>query len=199
MNSYNTIEKAGMAEYKDRSSKFLAYCFPFSDKKDLKNHITTLKKQHPKANHFCFAYRIGTDGNTFRSSDDGEPSGSAGKPILGQLESKALTDILVVVVRYFGGTLLGVPGLISAYKSSTSLALQVTPIVTKPILSFLRIHFNYTQMNDVLQLLKQHGAEIISQQNQLFSVINAGIPPAKEREIIFRLNELPNVEISGLL
>ena len=199
MSSYNTIEKEGTAEFKDRGSKFLAYCFPFSDKADLKKHINALKKLHPKAGHFCFAYRIGTDGNNFRSSDDGEPAGSAGKPILGQIDSKGLTDVLVVVVRYFGGTLLGVPGLINAYKSTASFALQVTPIVTKPVLSHIQIQVDYTLINEVLQLLKQYGSLIISQENQLFSIIKAGIPKERETEIIYKLKNLRNVEISTLL
>jgi uncharacterized YigZ family protein len=199
MGSYNTIEKEGTAEFKDRGSKFLAYCFPFPDKADLKKHINALKKLHPKAGHFCFAYRIGTDGNNFRSSDDGEPAGSAGKPILGQIDSKGLTDVLVVVVRYFGGTLLGVPGLINAYKSVASFALQVTPTVTKPILSHIQIQLDYTLINEVLQVIKQYGGVIISQENQLFSVIKAGIPKERETEILYKLKNLRNVEISTLL
>src|SRR4051812_44945561 len=128
MNHYNTIEKPAETEYKDRGSRFLAYAFPVQTTDDFKKRLKELKEEHPKAAHHCFAYRIGTDGNSFRAGDDGEPSGSAGKPILGQIDSKGLTDTAVVVVRYFGGTLLGVPGLINAYKTSTSLALQLTPI-----------------------------------------------------------------------
>ncbi|HSN09075.1 MAG TPA: YigZ family protein, partial [Hanamia sp.] len=105
---YFTIETTAVAEFKDRGSKFLAYSFPVKNINDFKKHLQNLKKEHPKAVHHCFAYRIGTDGNVFRTSDDGEPSGTAGKPILGQIDSKNLTDILIVVVRYFGGTLLGV-------------------------------------------------------------------------------------------
>ena len=196
---YNTIETAGIAEFKDRGSKFLAYAFPFTDKAKLKTIIKSLKKDHPKAGHFCFAYRIGNDGNNFRSSDDGEPSGTAGKPILGQLDSKELTDVLVVVVRYFGGTLLGVPGLINAYKTVASLSLQVVPNVRKPILKLYRIQFDYTQINEILLILKQHSCRIISRENQLFSTINAGLPIEREDEVIYRLNMLRNVEISTLL
>ena len=111
MDFYFTISKEGSAEYKDRGSKFLAYIFPIKNKDEFKTHLQALKKEHPKAVHHCFAYRIGYDGNNFRVSDDGEPSGTAGKQILGQIDSKNLSDILVIVVRYFGGTLLGVPGL----------------------------------------------------------------------------------------
>ena len=101
---YYTIEKASVAEFKDRGSKFIAYAFPIITVDDFKKQLQQLKKEHPKAAHHCFAYRIGTDGNSFRSNDDGEPSGSAGKPILGQLDSKQITNAAVVVVRYFGGT-----------------------------------------------------------------------------------------------
>ena len=123
-----------MAEFKDRGSRFLAYAFPISSADDFKKRLKELKEEHPKAVHHCFAYRVGTDGNNFRSSDDGEPSGSAGRPILGQIDSKELVDVAIIVVRYFGGTLLGVPGLINAYKTAASFALQSTPIIKKPVL-----------------------------------------------------------------
>ena len=116
MNHYYTIEKPAYAEYKDRGSRFLAYAFPAQSVEEFKKRLRELKEEHPRAAHHCAAYRLGADGQTFRASDDGEPSGSAGKPILGQIDSKELTNTAVVVVRYFGGTLLGVPGLINAYK-----------------------------------------------------------------------------------
>ncbi len=199
MSFYNTIEQEGVAEFKDRGSKFLAYVFPFSEPMNLKAKINKLKKEHPKAVHFCFAYRIGTDGNNFRSSDDGEPSGSAGKPILGQLDSKEITNTLIVVVRYFGGSLLGVPGLINAYKSAASLALQVVPLVKKPILQLYNLQFDYTQMNDILLIVKQFGCKIVSQEQQLFSNIKIGIPIERKDDVLHRLNNLRNVEIAPLL
>src|SRR5881394_2188011 len=125
---YYTITQCSNAEFKDRGSKFIAFAFPVETVDDFKKQLQVLKKDHPKAVHHCFAYRIGTDGNNFRSSDDGEPSGTAGKPILGQIDSKELVNVAVIVVRYWGGTLLGVPGLINAYKVSAAMALQVTPI-----------------------------------------------------------------------
>src|SRR5690606_2431913 len=112
------------AEFKDRGSKFLAYAFPINDEQELKGKLKELKALHPKAGHHCYAYRLGLDGNQYRANDDGEPSGSAGKPILGQIDSAGVTNVLVVVVRYFGGTLLGVPGLINAYKTATAEALS---------------------------------------------------------------------------
>lgn len=132
---YNTIERFSTAEFKDRGSRFIAFAFAINNKEDFKTFHAQLKKEHPKANHHCFAYRLGIDGTNFRVSDDGEPSGSAGRPILGQIDSKQLTNVLIIVVRYFGGTLLGVPGLINAYKTSAALALQQTTVIQKMYLS----------------------------------------------------------------
>src|SRR5882762_2288138 len=109
---FYTIEKTAVAEFKDRGSRFIAFAFPLIAKEDFKTKLSAVKTEHPKATHYCFAYRIGPDGNNFRSGDDGEPSGSAGKPILGQIDSKELINTLIIVARYFGGSLLGVPGLI---------------------------------------------------------------------------------------
>ncbi|RYZ61213.1 MAG: YigZ family protein, partial [Chitinophagaceae bacterium] len=155
MTHYYTIEKPSQAEYKDRGSRFLAYAFPIQTVEDYKKGLKALKEEHPKAAHHCSAYRLGTDSNTFRASDDGEPAGSAGKPILGQIDSKSLTNTAVVVVRYFGGTLLGVPGLINAYKTAASLALQLTPIVEKPVLVIFELQYEYNLMNDVMIFVKR--------------------------------------------
>lgn len=184
---YKTIRQETVAEFKDRGSKFLAYAFPFSDVQVFKARLAELKKEHPKAVHFCFAYRLGNDGNNFRSSDDGEPSGSAGKPILGQLDSKELVDTAIIVVRYFGGTLLGVPGLINAYKTASSLALQLTPIVQKPVMKRCSIEFDYTQMNEVQRWLKNFQAVVIQQEQQLFCRVVIDIPVNRlpEAEVIF--------------
>src|ERR1700742_4267725 len=125
---YYTIGKEATAEFRDRGSKFIGYACPAMSVDECKERLNAIKKEHPKATHHCYAYRIGLDGNLFRVNDDGEPSGTAGRPILGQIDSKELVNVLVVVVRYFGGTLLGVPGLINAYKTATALALQITPL-----------------------------------------------------------------------
>ncbi|MCW3091888.1 MAG: YigZ family protein [Ferruginibacter sp.] len=195
---YKTIEQPAVAEFKDRGSKFIAFAYPIETIIDFKKFLQQLKKEHPKAVHHCFAYRIGTDGNNFRVSDDGEPSGTAGKPILGQIDSKDVTNIAVIVVRYFGGSLLGVPGLINAYKTVTSLALQVTPIVPKQIEEKYLVHFDYTQMNDVMMLMKQCNCTIIAQEMQLFCNITVGIPKSRLTEVLYRLNELQNVDAKKL-
>jgi len=195
MDFYFTINKEGYAEYKDRGSKFLAYAFPIKNKDEFKTILQGLKKEHPKAVHHCFAYRIGCDGNDFRVSDDGEPSGTAGKQILGQIDSKNLCDILVIVVRYFGGTLLGVPGLINAYKTATSLVLQCTQVIKKLIEINYNLQFNYTEMNEVMRILKQHNCTIHKNENQLFCNIETGIPKNKLTEVLNELGNIKHVEI----
>jgi len=195
---YNTIATLSTAEFKDRGSKFLAYAYPISSVEDFKKALQLLKKEHPKAVHHCFAYRLGTDGNNYRVSDDGEPSGSAGRPILGQIDSKQLTNVLIVVVRYFGGTLLGVPGLINAYKTAASHALQTTPIIQKQIEIPYDIQFNYNQVNEVMTVLKQYNCSITSQEMQLFCSIKTGIPKNRLEEVLYKLKDLQNVEVKKL-
>jgi uncharacterized YigZ family protein len=204
---YYTIAQPSTAEFKDRGSKFIAYAFPIETADDFKKQLQILKKEHPKAVHHCFAYRMGTDahpngssgrGNNFRSSDDGEPSGTAGKPILGQIDSKEITNVAVVVVRYWGGTLLGVPGLINAYKMAASMAFQVTPIIQKQIEIKYSIEFDYTQMNEVMMVLKQFNCNIITQEMQLFCSIKTGIPKNRLEETLYRLNELQNVTVKKI-
>jgi uncharacterized YigZ family protein len=193
---FNTIEKESAAEFKDRGSKFIAYAFPIEIVVDFKKRLDELKKEHPKAVHHCFAYRIGLDGNTFRVSDDGEPSGSAGRPILGQIDSKQLTNIAITVVRYFGGTLLGVPGLINAYKTSASLALQITPIIQKPVEIKYRLQFDYTLMNLVMTILKKYNCTILKKEMQLFCFLEIGIAKSNVELCLMKLNEISGAEIS---
>lgn len=194
---YFTIEKPTVAEFKDRGSKFLAYAFPIVETSDFKKRLKELKEEHPKAAHHCFAYRLGTDGNTFRSGDDGEPSGTAGKPILGQIDSKALTNVAVVVVRYFGGTLLGVPGLINAYKTSASLALQLTPIIQKAVLLPFLLQFDYTLMNEVMMLLKKYKCEMLRNETQLFCMMEVGIPRENLDTVVEKLQDIRGVEVAA--
>ncbi len=195
---YQTIEKNAYAEFKDRGSKFLAFAYPVETQDDCKKIIQELKKEHPKAVHHCFAYRLGSEGLIFRVSDDGEPSGTAGRPILGQIDSKELTNVMVVVVRYFGGTLLGVPGLINAYKSTTAMALQLVPVIQKPIEVLYELQFDYTLMNEVMMVIKQTGCTVAEQQTQLFCLMKVGIPRAKINEVMYRFKELHTLEIHVL-
>ncbi len=193
---YSTIEKSAIAEFKDRGSKFLAYSYPVESVDACKKIIAGLKKEHPKAVHFCVAYRIGVEGNIFRASDDGEPAGSAGRPILGQIDSKELTNLMVVVVRYFGGTLLGVPGLINAYKTATALALQLAPIVQKPIELQYELNFDYHQMNEVMMIVKQYNCSVAEQAAQLFVQLKIGIPKARLEEALNKFNDLREVKLT---
>ena len=192
---YYTIEQAAVAEFKERGSRFLAYCYPVASIETAKTYIAALKKEHPKAVHYCLAYRMGIDGNTFRVSDDGEPSGSAGRPILGQIDSKQLTNVLVVVVRYFGGTLLGVPGLINAYKTSTALALQLIPIVQKAVEVNYELNFDYHQMNEVMMIVKQYNCQVTEQVAQLFVQLKIGIPKHRLEEALNKFGELREVAL----
>src|SRR6476659_6811790 len=168
MDHYLTIEKLSEAEYKDRGSRFIAYAFPVAGIGSFKKKLQEIKKDHSKATHHCFAYRIGVDGNNLRVSDDGEPAGTAGKQILGQIDSKSLVNTAVIVVRYFGGTLLGVPGLINAYKTVTSLSLQLTPITERPVLENYELNFDYTLMNEIMMVVKRFGCVVIENEMQLF-------------------------------
>lgn len=199
MEFYNTIAQEAHAEFKDRGSRFIAYAFPISNTDDVKKNLAALKKEHPKAVHHTFAYRIGLDGNQFRSNDDGEPSGTAGKPILGQIDSKQVTNTCIVVVRYFGGTLLGVPGLINAYKTAASLVLQVVPVVQKPIMSRFSIQFDYTQMNDIMLIVKQLNGVVLRQEQQLFSSMDVEVPMRRSDEWKYKINNLRNVHFVDLL
>ncbi len=192
---YYTIGKESVAEFKDRNSSFLAYAFPIENKEEFKLRLKQLRDEHPKAAHHCFAYRIGTEGNDFRSSDDGEPSGTAGRPILGQIDSLDLTNIAVIVVRYFGGTLLGVPGLIHAYKTAASFALQLNPFIKKPVFVKFRLTFDYTMMNDVMIVMKKHECEILKQEIQLFCFMDIGIPKEYLEIVLSKLKNLHKVEI----
>lgn len=195
---YKTIEKPSIAEFKDRGSRFIAYAFPVSSKEDFKERLTVIKKEHPAATHHCFAYRIGTDENTYRVSDDGEPSGSAGRPILGQIDSKELSNVLIIVVRYFGGTMLGIPGLINAYKTAASLSLQQTSIVQKPVLVHYRLQFDYTMLNYVMKIIKQFECVMLKQDVQLFCLLEIGVPKYSLEEVISKIKKLRVIEVENL-
>ena len=157
--SYLTIEKYTEAIYKEKGSKFLAFAYPVTTQDEIKQILADLRKKYYDATHHCYAYILGFDKEEFRMNDDGEPSSTAGKPIYGQLLSNNLTNVLVVVVRYFGGTKLGVSGLIKAYKSSTQVCLESAVIVEKKVMRFYKITFAYDKMNAVMSFLKQINAQ----------------------------------------
>ena len=161
--TFKTIRTPAEGIFKDRGSKFLAYAYPIKQENEVKPLVENLKKEHFKAVHHCFAYRLGIDRSNFRVNDDGEPSGTAGKPIFNTLLSQEITNILVVVVRYFGGTLLGVPGLINAYKCATIEALAMADIIEKTINDIYNVNFEFVQMNDVMKIVKEFSLKIRNQ------------------------------------
>ncbi len=153
--TYRTVAEPVEGFFKDKGSKFISFVFPISSENEAKSHLLELREIHPKANHHVYAYRLGVDRMQYRLSDDGEPSGSSGRPILNTLYSREITNVLVVVVRYFGGTLLGIPGLINAYRSATEDALENAEIVVKHLFNLYKLSFSYVQMNDVMRIVKE--------------------------------------------
>ncbi|MBO4755317.1 MAG: YigZ family protein [Bacteroidales bacterium] len=153
--AYSSIAAPSEGLFKDNGSRFIALAYPVETEEEVKTIVAGLRKQYHDARHHCYAYRLGYKGDVFRSSDDGEPSGSAGRPILGQIDSAGLSDILVVVVRYFGGIKLGIPGLIRAYKTSTADALAQAQVVEKIAGKWIRLSFGYEAMNSVMKVLKE--------------------------------------------
>jgi uncharacterized YigZ family protein len=168
--TYKTIAKPSEAVlYKDKNSKFYGYAFPVTQEEEIKNHLEVLRKQHHAARHWCYAYLLGTQEPqlTFRANDDGEPNNSAGMPIYGQIQSFEVTNILVVVVRYFGGVKLGVSGLINAYKTSAQMALEASKIVTRTISKFIKVSFDYASINKVMRIVKEKNLNIVNQKLEL--------------------------------
>lgn len=161
--TYFSIKSSSEGIYKEKGSKFLAFVYPVRTEEDVKQRLAELHKTYFDARHHCYAYRLGAKGERFRANDDGEPNHSAGDPILGQIKSRNLSDTLVVVVRYFGGTKLGVSGLIHAYKVATAEALEVAEVIEKIVTQHLRVHFDYAQMNEVMRIIKELDLQILEQ------------------------------------
>ena len=205
---YKTISKLSTGEFKDRGSKFVAYAFPAYDEKEWQGHQEFVKKEHFKARHHCFGFRLGLDKNNFRANDDGEPSGTAGKPILGQIDSFGLTNVIIIVVRYFGGTKLGTSGLINAYRESAKIALQNADIIEKTLDEIYRLTFEYALMSEVMGTLKKLEIEIILQDFGNIGIIEIAIPKDEVKEKMdplragiakVRIEELEKIEeIEGL-
>lgn len=176
--TYNTIEfPSAEVLFKEKNSKFFGYAFPLETEEDVKPIIETLRKLHPNAGHFCYAYQIGADTVTYRANDDGEPSNSAGMPIYGQIQSFSVTNLLIVVVRIFGGVKLGVGGLISAYKTTAQMVLETCEIIEKTIDIHFTIAFDYQNMNKVMRVIKEKKLEIVSQEMEINQ--DSGLPKGK--------------------
>jgi uncharacterized YigZ family protein len=185
--TFKTIEASTFGEFKDKGSKFLAYTTPLSIEADFPLFLEKIKKEHPKARHHCFAWRLGLDKNRYRANDDGEPSGTAGRPILGQIDSFELTNVGVVVVRYFGGTLLGTSGLIAAYKEATIEALKAATIVEKIVENTYSVEFGYEKMSDVMNAVKRLNINVLK---QVFEESGTLIISIRQSEAAQRLLEM---------
>lgn len=185
---YLTIQSATFGEYKEKGSKFLSYCFPFDNENQLPEIMEKLKSDHPKARHYCYAYKIGIENNRYRTNDDGEPSGTAGKPIFGQISSYNLTNVLIIVVRYFGGTKLGASGLIHAYKQAAIESLSNATFIEKFMTTKYVLTFTYEQMGSILASLKTNQINILEKSfdNQCFVKIEIRNSEASKKIILLK-------------
>ncbi len=181
--------------FKEKNSKFFGYAFPVTTEEEVKNHLDILRKQHYGAVHFCYAFQIGTDKIQYRANDDGEPSNTAGAPIYGQIQSFGLTNILIVVVRFFGGIKLGVGGLISAYRTSSQMALEASEIIEKTINIHYIVSFDYKNMNKVMRVIKEKNLEIISQNMNESCEIEIATRKKNAAQIVDIFNNLFEIEI----
>jgi uncharacterized YigZ family protein len=196
LDTYNTIlVSSEEILLKEKNSKFFGYAFPVTSEEEIKNHLDILRKKHHGAVHFCYAWQMGTDKISFRANDDGEPSNTAGMPIYGQIQSFKVTNVLVVVVRFFGGVKLGVGGLISAYRTAAQMALEVSDIVEKTIDVHYIVSFDYKHMNKVMRIIKEKNLQIVSQKMELGCQIEIATRK-KNAEMIFEIfNPLFEVDI----
>jgi len=193
--SYKSIAKQSKGVYKELGSKFLSFAYPVSSEEEIKTIISEIKKEYFDARHHCYAYRLGSAGELWRANDDGEPSSSAGRPILGQLLSNELSDVLIVVVRYFGGTKLGVPGLIRAYKSAASDAIANSEIVEKIVTVPVEVGFPYANMEQVMKIIKNKGADIKRQDFGVDCSILLTVRKGELELLLKSFSDLPGVEI----
>ncbi len=185
--TYQTISGMASGEFRDRGSKFIAYAYPAYNEDEWKAALEDIRKLHPKARHHCYAYRLGLDQNNFRANDDGEPSGTAGRPILGQIDSFGLTYVIVIVIRYFGGTLLGTSGLINAYRESTALALQEADIVERTVEEIYRLSFDYGLMGNVMSSIEHLQLNMIGQNFDTSATVDLAIRRSEVAPTLLRL------------
>ena len=193
--SYKTIEGPSEAVSRERGSRFLSYAYPVTDEEQIKERLDALRKQYYDATHHCYAWRLGPDGERSRANDDGEPSGTGGKPILGQMLSYGLTDLLVVVVRYFGGTKLGVPGLIAAYREGAQAAIEAAAIVEKTVDVRMEVRFSYLSMNGVMKAIKELEPRIEAQEFDNLCRMTLSIRKAKSEHLVKMLTNTEGVEV----
>lgn len=192
--SFNTIKSAvENVLLKEKGSKFLSFVFPLNDENDLKKNLEKIREEHPKATHHCYAFRLGMKGENYRANDDGEPSGSAGLPIYNQLLANDITNVLLIVVRYYGGTKLGVSGLVKAYKESAKLVLEEAEIITKELESDIEIAFSFSQQNQIFTLLNKFDGKIQDFLTDEKCTIKAKIKTSQKESISEQLSEMQNI------
>ncbi len=194
--TFKTIEKPSEGLFKDKGSKFLSFAFPVNSEDEIREITQSIRKEHHSARHHCYAWRLGADKLHFRTNDDGEPSSTAGKPIFGQIQSFDLTNILIVVVRYFGGTLLGVSGLINAYRNAAMDAINQAEIVEKLVEKWLLVEFDYGAMNDVMKVFKDEKLSQIDPQFDLKCKIKTNIRLSESDRIEEALLKIENVRVT---
>jgi len=182
--TYKEVKNHTTGIYKEKGSKFIAYSYPVYSKQKVKERLEEVKKLEYSARHHCYAYVLNADKSVWRANDDGEPSSTAGKPILGQIQSNDLTNILIVVVRYFGGVKLGVPGLIRSYKTAAAIAIADTEILTKTIKEHYEVGFKYPQLNDVMRLIKEFDLEVINTDFQIECKLIFAAPKRKSTNVV---------------
>ncbi len=187
--TFLTVGRTAEASLRERSSKFLAYIYPVQSEETIREHLDALRKRHFDATHHCYAWRLGPRGERFRANDDGEPSGTAGKPILGQLLSAGITDCLVVVVRYFGGTKLGVPGLIAAYREAAAAAIAATTVEQRTVDRTIRVDFPYAAMNDIMRTVKECRPDVLGQRFDNLCTMELSIRESRASELEERLRK----------
>ena len=196
--SYKTIIGAAEGIFRDKGSKFIAYAYPIRSEEEIKPLINNLRSEHAKARHFCYAYRLTPDRSVYRINDDGEPSGTAGRPILNCLLSEDLTNIIIVVVRYFGGTLLGVPGLINAYKNASLEAISASNIITKTVNDIYDVHFEYLQMNDIMKVIKDENLDVLSQNFDINCILKFEVRKAQLNQVLSKFDKIEGIKLKYL-
>ncbi len=197
--TYKTISKPSKGElFKDKNSKFYGYAFPVRNEDEIKKHIEALKKEHYSARHWCYAYQLGSETIRYRANDDGEPNNSAGMPIYGQIQSFDVTNILIVVIRYYGGVKLGVGGLINAYRTGAQLALESAEIIKKTINQEFQLTFEYKNMSKVMRILKENQVDITNQTLELNCLLEISVRKSNGSKILELFNQFFGVTIDEL-
>lgn len=196
--TYRTIAEPTEGLYKEKGSKFIALAYPVYSEDEVKDILAEVKKKYYDARHHCYAYTLGADKSRYRANDDGEPNHSAGDPILGQIRSADLSNVLVIVVRYFGGTKLGVSGLITAYKTATADALEQATVIEKHETVLLQAHYGYPQMNDVMSLVKEYDLPVRNQQFELDCKLTLEVRKQLQEEVTAKLEEMEGVKVTEL-